>query len=261
MKGSTLNRFLEEGAGAAVGSCLGQPAVPGRLLDWVLGRPLASDEQDRQQIGPLAGIPVLGLDAISSAAYGPEAALTLMIPLGALGVEYVGPILAVIIGVLLLVYFSYRQTISAYPGGGGSYTVAKANLGLIWGLTGGVALVLDYILNVAVGIAMSVSAIVGHPLKQHRTLVLCHYSGGLALVNLRASRRSQPRSLVPTYVFVVTLVIVVVVGVVKAIASGGHPTPVASLPPIAAATHAATLWILVRAFACVPVHSDWRRSH
>jgi amino acid transporter len=130
------------------------------FLDWVLGRPLASDEQDRQQIGPLAGIPVLGLDAMASAAYGPEAALTVLIPLGALGIGYVGPILAVIIGVLLMVYFSYRQTITAYPGGGGSYTVAKANLGMAWGLTGGVALVLDYILNVAVGIAAGVGAIV-----------------------------------------------------------------------------------------------------
>ena len=221
------------------------------LLDWVLGRPLASDEQDRQQIGPLAGIPVLGLDAISSAAYGPEAALTVMIPLGALGVGYVGPILAVIIGVLLLVYFSYRQTIAAYPGGGGSYTVAKANLGLGWGLTGGVALVLDYILNVAVGIAAGVGAIVSAvPSLLPHTLALCLVIlAVLTLVNLRGIRESGRAFMVPTYVFVVTLVIVVVVGVVKAIASGGHPTPVAALPPIAAATHAATLWILVRAFA------------
>src|SRR5580704_7629648 len=115
------------------------------FLDLVLGRPLGSDEQERQQIGPLAGIPVLGLDAMASAAYGPEAALTVLIPLGALGIGYVGPILAVIIGVLVMVYFSYRQTITAYPGGGGSYTVAKANLGMAWGLTGGVALVIDYI--------------------------------------------------------------------------------------------------------------------
>jgi len=221
------------------------------LLDWVLGRPLATDEQDRQQIGPLAGIPVLGLDAISSAAYGPEAALTLMIPLGALGVEYVGPILAVIIGVLLLVYFSYRQTIAAYPGGGGSYTVAKANLGLAWGLTGGVALVLDYILNVAVGIAAGVGAIVSAiPSLLPHTLALCLVIlAVLTLVNLRGVRESGQAFMVPTYAFVVTLVIVVVVGVVKAIASGGHPAPVAALPPLTAATHAATLWILVRAFA------------
>ena len=144
------------------------------LLGWLLGRRLASDEQAQQQIGPLAGIPVLGLDALASAACGPEAALTVLIPLGALGIGYVGPILAVIISVLFVVYFSYRQTIAAYPGGGGSYTVAKANLGMMWGLTGGAALGLDYILNVAVGIAAGVGALVSaFPWLLPHTLALC----------------------------------------------------------------------------------------
>jgi amino acid transporter len=221
------------------------------LLNLILGRPLASDEQDRQQIGPLAGIPVLGLDAMASAAYGPEAALTILIPLGALGVGYVGPILAVIIAVLLMVYFSYRQTIAAYPGGGGSYTVAKANLGMVWGLTGGVALVLDYILNVAVGIAAGVGAIVSAvPSLLPHTLALCLIILlVLTLVNLRGVRESGLAFMVPTYAFVVTLAIVVLAGVVKAIASGGHPVPVIAPPAVAAATQAATWWILVRAFA------------
>src|SRR5262249_28781563 len=116
------------------------------ILDWLIGKPLSNDEQEHQQIGPLAGIPVLGLDALSSAAYGPEAALTLLIPLGALGLRYVGPISALIVGILLVVYFSYRQTISAYPGGGGSYTVAKQNLGTRAALLAGAALALDYVL-------------------------------------------------------------------------------------------------------------------
>ena len=94
------------------------------ILDWLLGRPLSNEEAEQEQIGVLAGIPVLGLDALSSAAYGPEAALTLLIPLGAAGLAYVGPISALILGILAVVYFSYRQTIHAYPGGGGSYTRA-----------------------------------------------------------------------------------------------------------------------------------------
>jgi amino acid transporter len=221
------------------------------FLDVILGRPLGSDEQDRQQIGPLTGIPVLGLDAMASAAYGPEAALTVMIPLGALGIEYVGPILAVIIGVLLIVYVSYRQTITAYPGGGGSYTVAKANLGMAWGLTGGVALVLDYILNVAVGIAAGVGAIVSAvPSLLPHTLGLCLVILlALTLINLRGVRESGLAFMAPTYAFVVTLVLVVVIGVVKALASGGHPVPVIAPPGVAAATQAATWWVLVRAFA------------
>src|SRR5581483_11843575 len=95
------------------------------LLDWLLGRRLSTDEEEHQHIGPLAGIPVLGLDALSSAAYGPEAALTLLIPLGVAGLRYIVPISAFIVGILALVYLSYRQTIRAYPDGGGSYTVAR----------------------------------------------------------------------------------------------------------------------------------------
>jgi hypothetical protein len=100
-----------------------------KLADFIFGRRLASTEEEEQRIGLLTGIPVLGLDALSSAAYGPEAALTLLLPLGALGLAHVVPITAIVIAVLLTVYFSYRQTIGAYPNGGGSYTVVKRNLG------------------------------------------------------------------------------------------------------------------------------------
>src|ERR1700744_3563730 len=97
-------------------------------LDWLLGPHLSDREEHEQRIGIAAGVPVLGLDALSSAAYGPEAALTLLLPLGAIGLGYIAPLSALIIGILLVVYFSYRQTIAAYPGGGGSHTVPKANL-------------------------------------------------------------------------------------------------------------------------------------
>src|SRR5450755_1577075 len=120
------------------------------LGDFLFGRRLASSEEEERKIGPLAGIPVLGLDALSSAAYGPEAALTVLIPIGALGLHVIGPLSALIVGVLLIVFVSYRQTIAAYPGGGGSYTVAKQNLGARFALMAGAALALDYILNVAV---------------------------------------------------------------------------------------------------------------
>ena len=99
------------------------------LLDYLFGRHLATDEEGEQRVGVIAGIPMLGLDALGSAAYGPEAALTLLIPLGAAGISHIGPISTLIILLLAVVYFSYRQTIAAYPHGGGSYTVAKENLG------------------------------------------------------------------------------------------------------------------------------------
>ena len=99
------------------------------VLDLLLGKPLANHEEGEQRVGVLAGIPMLGLDALASAAYGPEAAMTLLIPLGAAGLYFVGPITWLIIALLLIVYFSSRQTIAAYPHGGGSYTVARENLG------------------------------------------------------------------------------------------------------------------------------------
>jgi len=73
------------------------------LLDWLLGRPLAAYEQEAEKVGPASGIPILGLDALSSAAYGPEAALTLLLPLGLMGVRHIWPITALIIGILLIV--------------------------------------------------------------------------------------------------------------------------------------------------------------
>src|ERR1700722_5091022 len=129
------------------------------ILDLMLGRPLATSEERAEHIGPLAGIPVFGLDALSSAAYGPEAALTLLIPLGLMGIREIVPISFAIIALLAIVYFSYCQTIDAYPSGGGSYTVASENLGETAGLFAAAALIIDYILNAAVGISAGVEAL------------------------------------------------------------------------------------------------------
>jgi hypothetical protein len=98
------------------------------ILDLVVGKPIRTLDERAEQIGPAQGIPIFGLDGLSSAAYGPEAALSLLIPLGLLGVRYIVPVSAAIITLLVIVYFSYRQTIAAYPSGGGSYTVARFNL-------------------------------------------------------------------------------------------------------------------------------------
>src|SRR5579883_699122 len=98
-------------------------AFPSQFFNLLFGRPLATSEERAEHIGPIAGIPIFGLDALSSAAYGPEAALTLLIPLGAAGITQIVPISLAIVALLGIVYASYRQTIEAYPKGGGSYTV------------------------------------------------------------------------------------------------------------------------------------------
>jgi amino acid transporter len=221
------------------------------LLDWLLGRPLSTLEEDHQHIGPGTGIPVLGLDALASAAYGPEAALTLLIPLGAAGLAYSLPILAIICTILVIVYLSYRQTIAAYPNGGGSYTVAKENLGPHVGLLAGAALAIDYILNVAVGISAGVGALVSaFPALLPHTLALCLAILALiALINLRGIKESGLAFMVPTYAFVGTLGIVIAVGVVRAIASGGAPEPVERPPGMPAAVEVAGAWLVLKAFA------------
>jgi amino acid transporter len=222
-----------------------------KVLDWLLGRRLSTAEAEHQCIGPATGIPVLGLDALSSAAYGPEAALTLLIPLGALGLGYALPIIVIICAILAIVYLSYRQTITAYANGGGSYTVAKENLGPRIGLVAGAALAVDYILNVAVGISAGVGALVSAaPALLPHTLALCLAILALiTLVNLRGIKESGFAFMVPTYAFVATLAVVIIVGVVKAIAAGGSPTPVDAPPRIPTAVEALSVWLLLKAFA------------
>ena len=221
------------------------------FADYVFGRRLASGEEEAQKIGPLTGVAVLGLDALSSAAYGPEAALTLLIPLGALGLSHIIPISITIIALLLVVYFSYRQTIAAYPNGGGSYTVAKENLNPRAALLAGAALALDYILNVAVGISAGVGALVSaFPSLLPHTLALC--LGILALltvVNLRGTRESGLTFLLPTYLFVVTLACIIVLGTVKALLAGDHPVAVQGPAPLMPAAQASSLWLVMRAFS------------
>src|ERR1700761_5685399 len=144
------------------------------VLDFLLGKPIATSDERAQQIGVSKGIPIFGLDALSSAAYGPEAALTLLIPLGVAGGLYIVPVTMAIIVLLVIVYFSYRQTIEAYPHGGGSYTVATENLGRGPGLLAAAALMIDYILTAAVGISAGVGALVSAvPSLHQHTLALC----------------------------------------------------------------------------------------
>src|SRR6202041_3072996 len=162
------------------------------ILDLVVGKPISTSDERAEQIGPTEGVPIFGLDALSSAAYGPEAALTLLIPLGVLGVHYIVPISLAIIILLIIVFFSYRQTIDAYPNGGGSYTVASENLGTYPGLLAAAALMIDYVLVVAVGISAGVGALVSAaPSMQPHTVLIClGILVVLTIVNLRGLREA-----------------------------------------------------------------------
>lgn len=228
-----------------------EPAPQKSILDILFGRPLSSEEDTAERIGPVAGVPVFGLDALSSAAYGPEAALTILVPLGLIGLTYIVPISLIIIVLLSIVCFSYRQTIAAYPTGGGSYTVATQNIGGRAGLLAGAALMIDYILNVAVGISAGVGALVSAlPRLQPYTLALClALLLLLTLVNLRGVRETGLVFMAPTYLFVACLGGVILFGVIKTLLLGGHAAPVVTPPPLPSAIAAVSLWPLTKAFA------------
>lgn len=220
-------------------------------LNWLFGRPLRTSEERGEKLGASAGIPIFGLDALSSAAYGPEAALTLLIPLGAAGISYIIPISICIIILLSIVYFSYRQTIEAYPTGGGSYTVARENLGASASLLAASALMIDYILTAAVGISAGVGALVSAlPALQPHTLMICLVILLLiTVVNLRGLREAGLVFLIPTYLFIGTLLTTLGLGVVKSLLAGGHPQPVVSPPHLPAATAAIGAWLFLKAFS------------
>lgn len=221
------------------------------VFDVLFGRPLSSSEERGERLGPAAGIPVFGLDALSSAAYGPEAALALLIVLGAAGVNYILPITITIVVVLTIVFFSYRQTIEAYPSGGGSYTVVGQNLGDFAGLLAAAALMIDYVLTAAVGISAGVGALVSAiPKLEPHTLQLClAILLIITIVNLRGSRETGTLFMIPTYLFVGTLLTTIIIGIVKTIASGGHPTAVVAPPAFHAATATIGIWLLLKAFS------------
>src|SRR5580698_2975414 len=222
------------------------------ISDILIGRPLANWEEHGEQVGPSAGIPIFGLDALSSAAYGPEAALTLLIPLGLLGVHYILPVITAIVVLLVIVYFSYLQTIEAYPQGGGSYTVASENLGPHVGILAAAALMIDYVLTAAVGISAGVGALVSAvPKLQPHTLAMClGILVVVTIVNLRGVREAGVFFMIPTYAFLGSLLIAILIGLTKTVFAAGHPVPVVPAPASAAtpATVAVSMWLLLQVF-------------
>ena len=229
------------------------------VFDVVIGKPLATSNEAHEHIGVAAGIPIFGLDGLTSAAYGPEAAMSLLIPLGYFGVQhYLLPVFSCILALLVIIFFSYRQTITAYPNGGGSYTVASENLGAGAGLLAAAALMIDYILTAAVGVSAGVTALVSAipSLHPHQLLICLFILALIAIVNMRGVRESGLAFMLPTFLFVGTLFATIVIGVWRIHADGGHPVPLGALPiPIPATEHIETMtkmmviWLIMKTFA------------
>ena len=236
------------------------PTPYARIKQLLFGRPLPSERLDHERLNKKTALAVLSSDAISSVAYATEQILLVLAVLSTAALNYVLPISAVIVGLLVLVALSYRQTVFAYPSGGGSYTVAKDNLGVMPGLLAAAALLTDYILTVAVSISGGIAAITSAyaSLAPH-TVLLCTMSiVVLMLVNLRGVRDSGVVFSVPTYVFIALMLLLIAVGITKLL--GTHVVPVSTAPhridPLSAQQHGsawpvgfAFTFLILRAFA------------
>lgn len=223
-----------------------------KLSDLILGKTLATGAAHKQALTVSTGVPALGLGAIASTAYGPEAALMILLPLGISGTQYFFPISLFIIGTLITLYLSYFQTISAYalPNGGGAYIVTSANLGKKAGVWAAVSLLIDYLLNVAVGISAGIGALVSAvPILHPYILELCMFVLiMLTILNLRGIRESGLVFLIPTILFAGCIIVAIVIGTIQLILHSGHPIPVIVPPPFPAATENVGVWLLLGAF-------------
>ena len=225
----------------------------------LFGRPLPSARLEHEKLSKRTALAVLSSDAISSVAYATEQILLVLGVLGTMALSYVVGISGVIVGLLVLVALSYRQTIFAYPQGGGSYTVARENLGRMPGLTAAAALLTDYILTVAVSISAGVAAITSaYPtLASHRVLLCVAATLLLMTVNLRGVRESGMAFSLPTHLFITLMLLLIGTGLWRGILDHG-PAPLAPprVDPLSASQHAAGIPVgfaftvlILRAFA------------
>lgn len=235
------------------------PTLYQRLKQFLFGSPLPSDRLEQERLNKKTALAVLSSDAISSVAYATEQTLIVLAVLGTVALNYVIPISGVIVTLLVLVALSYRQTIFAYPNGGGSYTVARENLGVGPGLVAAASLLTDYILTVSVSISGGVAAITSaYPQLASHTVALCLAAiAVLMVVNLRGVRDSGIAFSVPTYVFIGMMLLLIGVGIHHG-ASGldlapslGTPRvdPVSAEHGIPPATSFALVFLILRAFA------------
>lgn len=265
-----VSRFIKAGPGYFVAKPEKEIPQSGvergfrNLKRFFIGRPLYTAEEGQQRLNKLRALAVFGSDAISSSAYATQASLAVLMVAGsaALGVSMYTAIAVAIL--LSIVAFSYRQTVHAYPQGGGSYNVSKENLGRTAGLVASAALMIDYVLTVAVSIVAGsqgvISALIASgvspqavnapaflpPYLNLTVMLSLFFISLIVLGNLRGVRESGTVFSIPTYMFIIGMTIMIVIGVVKASTGTLHA---ATTPPVLAATEPLTLWLILRAFS------------
>ncbi len=217
---------------------------------WLIGRPLSTADAPQQAIGKAVGLAVFSSDALSSTAYATQEILIILAMAGAGALSYVMPISIAIVALLAIVTFSYEQTIHAYPGGGGAYIVARDNLGNLAAQIAGAALLMDYILTVAVSVSSGVAQVTSAfpVLFGHRTALAVLLVGVVMFVNLRGVKESGAVFAVPTYFFIAMMYLTVGTALVRLLAGSLHPVadpPALDIEP----TRALGLFLVLHAFS------------
>ncbi len=224
--------------------------LPAALKRVVLGRPMSSGELEHTLLPKLIALPVFSSDPLSSNAYATQEALIVLVAAGAAGMQFIFPVALAVATLLAIVVTSYRQTVKAYPSGGGAYRVSHENLGKYAGLLAGSALLFDYNLTVAVSVAAGVEAItsVSATLAEYRVPLAIGFIAFVTVMNLRGVRESGTLFAIPTYGFVVSIFLLVGTGVVQCL--GGCPqAESAELVDDLHITAGAGALLLMRAFA------------
>lgn len=219
-----------------------------RVRRILIGNPIATKHAHHERLPKVFGLPVFASDALSSVAYATEEVLLVLVLMGAAGFQSLVPLSFWLAALLIIVGFSYYQTIQAYPQGGGTYLVSTENLGSWPGRVAGAALLIDYVLTVAVSIASASSFVISAMpgAKPYAVWIACFGVALLALMNLRGAKESGIAFAIPTYTFVVAILFMVLAGIVKGI---GSPSITPDLSHMAEPVQNMTLFLMLRAFA------------
>jgi len=227
-----------------------------RVKRLILGRPLPTASLVHERLGKSTALAIFSSDALSSVAYATEEILRVLVPaVGLAAFSLVMPISLVIVGVLVTLIFSYRQTIKAYPSAGGAYIVTKDNFGLLPAQVAGVALLTDYVLTVAVSVSAGVAAIISADggLAPYRVPLAVGFIALIAIGNLRGVRESGRIFAAPTYLFIAGVGSLIVVGLIELASGNLHPLPAGATLPAAASGSgwlaAAGLFVVLHAMA------------
>lgn len=223
------------------------------MFQWIkkvlIGRPLKNEAIHGEKYKVLWGLPILASDSISSVGYAGEEILIALVPvIGALSFMYLTYISLAIIALLVILTFSYSQTISAYTGGGGAYIVASDNLGHVAGVTAGTSLAIDYILTVAVSISSGIAQLTSafHSLAPYHVLICIAVLLFIMIGNLRGIKESSRMFSIPTYLFIIGSLAMIIIGIVKIRLGVAHPVePIVQMK----ANGAVSIFLILKAFS------------